>query len=209
MNLDIPNLLTDLAARRPVFHSEADLQHELAWHLREAYPELQVRLEYPLKRPSNAAIDILIRNGGEEMALELKYLCQRVEHMVDGEHFALKPQGAQDTRRYDVLKDIMRMEQFLANRSSASAAVLVLSNDPSYWKGRKSTGASDAAFELREGRTVMGILDWADRAGPGTKRGREAAITLKGGYAMNWRDYSRIDGRFGEFRFLYVPVASS
>lgn len=85
----------------------------------------------------------------------------------------------------------------------------MLSNDPSYWKGRKSTGASDAAFELREGRTVMGILDWADRAGPGTKRGREAAITLKGGYAMNWRDYSRIDGRFGEFRFLYVPVASS
>lgn len=208
MDLDIPHLLTDLAARRPVFHSEADLQHELAWHLREVHPDLQVRLEYPLARPSNAAIDILVRNGSEEMALELKYLCQRVEYQVDGEPFALKPQGAQDTRRYDVLKDIMRMEQFRASRPGASAAVLVLSNDPSYWRGRKSAGASDAAFELREGRTVTGILDWADHAGPGTKRGREASIALKGAYAMNWRDYSRIDGRFGEFRFLYIPVAS-
>ena len=64
MDLDIPHLLTDLAARRPVFHSEADLQHELAWHLRDVHPDLQVRLEYPLARPSNAAIDILVRNGG-------------------------------------------------------------------------------------------------------------------------------------------------
>jgi hypothetical protein len=208
LDLDMPNLLTDLAARRPVFHSEADLQHELAWHLREVHPELQVRLEYPLERPSNAAIDILIRNGGEEMALELKYLCQHVEHEIDGERFALKPQGAQDIRRYDVLKDVARMEQFLAKRPAASAAVLVLSNDPSYWTGPKRVATCDAAFALREGRTVTGVLDWADHAGPGTKRGRESSIALKGAYAMNWRHYSRIDGRFGEFRFLYIPVAS-
>lgn len=208
MDLDIPHLLTGLAARRPIFHSEADFQHELAWHLREVHSDLEVRLEYPFDRPSNTAIDILIRNGGEEMALELKYLCQRVEHEIDGERFALKPQGAQDTRRYDVLKDIMRMEQFLAARRGASAAVLVLSNDPSYWEGRRSAGRSDAAFELREGRTVTGILDWADHAGPGTKRGRESSITLKGAYAMNWRNYSRVDGRFGVFRFLYIPLAS-
>lgn len=208
MDLDIPNLLTDLAARRPVFHSEADLQHELAWLLREVHPDLQVRLEYPLERPSNAAIDVLIRNGGEEMALELKYLCQRVEHEIDGERFALKPQGAQDIRRYDVLKDIGRMEQFLATRPAASAAVLVLSNDPSYWTGPKRDGTCDAAFALREGRTVTGVLNWADHAGSGTKRGRESSIALKGCYGMNWRDYSRIDGRFGEFRFLYIPVAS-
>lgn len=50
------------------------------------------------------------------MALELKYLCQRIEHEIDGETFALKPQGAQDIRRYDVLKDVGRMEQFLAAR---------------------------------------------------------------------------------------------
>jgi hypothetical protein len=85
LDFDLPQLLIDLAARRPVFHSEADLQHELAWHLREVHPDLRVRLEYPLARPTNAAIDILIRNGDQAMALELKYLCQRVEYEVDGE----------------------------------------------------------------------------------------------------------------------------
>lgn len=206
MNIEIPSLLGGLAVCRPIFHSEADFQHELAWRLKEVHPKLKVRLEYPLARPSNAAIDILIRNGNQEMALELKYLCQRIEHDIDGEPFALKPQGAQDVRRYDVLKDVARMEQFLASRPAASAAVLVLSNDPAYWSGPKHDGTSDAAFALRQGRTVTGSLDWADHTGPGTKRGREKAIDLTGTYSMNWRGYSLIDGRFGEFRYLYIPV---
>lgn len=207
LDLDIPHLLIDLAARRPVFHSEADLQHELAWHLREVHPNLQVRLEYPLARPSNAAIDILIRNGDQAMALELKYLCQRVEYDVDGEPFALKPQGAQDIRRYDVLKDVWRMEQFLAARPSASAAVLALTNDPAYWRGPRGLSTCDAAFALREGRSVTGLLDWAPHTGAGTKRGRETTINFMGEYRMTWADYSRVEGPFGEFRFLYLPVA--
>lgn len=84
----------------------------------------------------------------------------------------------------------------------------MLGNDPSYWSGPKRDGTCDAAFALREGRTVTGSLDWADHAGPGTKRGRETAIALRGAYSMNWREYSRIDGHFGEFRFLYIPVAA-
>ncbi|HES58414.1 MAG TPA: hypothetical protein ENO21_03185 [Firmicutes bacterium] len=69
MDLDIAHLLKDLAARRPVFHSEADLQHEPAWHLREVHPDRQVRLEYPFARPGSAAVDILIRNADAAMAL--------------------------------------------------------------------------------------------------------------------------------------------
>lgn len=206
MDFDIPQLLIDLATRRPVFHSEADLQHELAWHLREVHPHLQVRLEYPLARPTNAAIDILIRNGDQVMALELKYLCQRVEYEVDGEPFALKPQGAQDVRRYDVLKDVWRMEQFLEAHPTASAAVLALTNDPTYWRGPRGLSTCDAAFALRKGRVVTGAPDWAPHTGAGTKRGREAAINLKGQYQITWADYSRIDGPFGEFRYLYLPV---
>lgn len=57
-------------------------------------PTFRCTSNNPLARPSNAAIDILIRNGDQAMALELKYLCQRVEYDVDGKPFALKPQGA-------------------------------------------------------------------------------------------------------------------
>ena len=53
---------------------------------------------------------------------------------------------------------------------------------------------------------MTGVLDWAPHTGAGTKRGREAALALKGQYRMAWADYSRIDGPFGEFRFLYLPV---
>ncbi len=208
-DLYIPHFLSDLAKRRPCFHSEADLQHELAWHLRQVNPDLRVRLEYPLAPSKNAAIDILIKDGNREMALELKYLCQRMKCEVDGEAFALKAQGAQDLRRYDVLKDLGRMEQFLTDKPIASAAVLVLSNDPSYWTGPQSDSTCDADFALREGRTVTGVLDWADHASPGTKRGRETPIVLKRTYTMRWRDYSQVDGaRFGAFRFLYIPLAA-
>lgn len=138
--------------------------------------------------------------------LELKYLCQRVECDVGGERFGLKPQGAQDLRRYDVLKDIWRMERFLEGRSGASAAVLVIANDPGYWVGPKGVSTCDASFSLREGRIVTGTLDWAPHAGAGTKRGREAPIELRGCYTMNWQDYSRIDAPFGLFRFLHVRI---
>ena len=207
MDLDIPDLLTDLAARRPVFHSEADLQHELALQIRDAHPNLQVRLEYPLARPANMALDILIRGNDQEMALELKYLCQRIDCEIDGEYFALKPQGAQDVRRYDVLKDIVRMEQFLTARPQTSAAVLVVSNDPHYWRGHRSTGTIDAAFDLREGRTVTGQLGWAEHAGAGSIKGRKVPLQIRGTYTLNWHDYSQInDQKYGNFRFLYIPV---
>ena len=208
MKLDIPYLLTDLAERRPIFHSEADLQHALAWHLKEFHPRLEIRLEYPLARPANTAIDILIRNGDQEMALELKYLAKRIEQEIDGERFALKSQSAHDIRRYDVLKDVRRMEQFLTTRPSATAAVLVLTNDSAYWTGPKSEGTYDAAFSLREGRTITGQLDWAAQTGTGTKRGRETTIFLNGNYVMKWEDYSLIDGQSGRFRFLYILVTA-
>ena len=43
--LDISGLLIGLAQSRKVFHSEADFQHALAWHIHEAMPKSQIRLE--------------------------------------------------------------------------------------------------------------------------------------------------------------------
>lgn len=210
MDLNIPELLLELAKRRPVFHSEADLQHELAWQLREQDKSLQVFLEYPLKKGSSAAIDILIRKGSHQMALELKYLCWRFDHtMGDGVEFFLKSQGAQNIRCYDVWKDVERMEQFIAAHSGASAGVLVLTNDSKYWKGPKRDNTSAAAFSLREGRKVgPSELDWAAHTGPDTKKGREAAIELGGKYSINWQGYSHIKIPEGNFRFLHLPVSN-
>ena len=43
--IDMDGLMGSLADMRKVFHSEADFQHSLAWHIHQAMPESQVRLE--------------------------------------------------------------------------------------------------------------------------------------------------------------------
>lgn len=206
MPIDIPRLLSSLALKRPVFHSEADLQHELAFHVREVHHDVQVRLEYPVNLHGNVSVDILIRKEGKEIAIELKYLCRQFECKISGEHFLLQQQSAHNIRRYDVLKDVWRMENYLTARPAASAAVIVLSNDPLYWLGPLREGTSGAAFSLRQDRMVTGNMRWADHAAAGTMRGREEIISLGGRYEMKWQDYSIIDGRYGEFRFLYIQA---
>jgi hypothetical protein len=47
--LDIEAILSRLAHKRPVFHSEADFKHSLAWEIQQRFPESPVRLEYKPK----------------------------------------------------------------------------------------------------------------------------------------------------------------
>jgi allophanate hydrolase subunit 2 len=75
-------------------------------------------------------------------------------------------------------------------------------------------------FGLHEGRTIAGgeALQWDERAGDGTKKGREEPITLRGDYTFHWRRYSnclthpRVKPfedeltRYAEFRYLLVRV---
>ena len=44
--LDIPELMRELARERPLFHSEADFQHALAWRIHETISDCGIRLEY-------------------------------------------------------------------------------------------------------------------------------------------------------------------
>ena len=149
---------------------------------------------------------MIIHHNDQLVAVELKYLCGGTQAKVGNETFALKHQGAHDIRRYDVLKDISRMEQFIRHHPGALASVIVLTNDPAYWTGPKKEGTYDAAFSLREGRRVSGSLAWSDATGTGTKKHREAIIELSGSYEMRWVKYSQLDAKFGEFRFLHVDI---
>ena len=194
-----------LALRRPLFCSEADFQHELAYEIRKNDPSLNVRLEWPLTAPSSGAIDVIVI-GKTRFALELKYLTKSFSTTLDGEPFTLKLHGAQDQRRYDVCKDVTRMEAY-AEKTGQGAGVLVLTNDPGYWQERASADTADAAFNLAHLRELNGSLTWGKRAGPGTTKGREEALEIKGRYALTWQDYKRIEGKAGLFRYLWIPVA--
>lgn len=202
----IDELMASLARRRPVFCSEADFQHELAYEIRMSDPGLSVRLEWPLTAPARGAIDLIVI-GETRFALELKYLSKSFFTTLDGEPITLRQHGAQDQRRYDVCKDVTRMEAY-SEATNCGAGVLVLTNDPTYWQERARADTIDAAFNLSHLRELTGALAWGEQAKPGTTNSREASLEIKGRYALTWQDYHRIDdSRAGLFRYLWIPVA--
>jgi hypothetical protein len=85
--------------------------------------------------------------------------------------------------------------------------VIVLTNEPSYWRlpaHERQTNA--AAFRTHDGLMLSGSRSWGPNTGAGTRKGRDAAIELRGSYPLRWVDYSRVDGRSGDFRLLVIPI---
>ena len=206
--LDIKGLLTGLTESRKVFHSEADFQHALAWHIHQTMPESQIRLEFPMPAEHRKMyVDIWLPL--EKIAFELKYVTRSLELEHNEESFALRNHSAHPPRRHDFLKDIQRLEcmRSVPGLCEAGHAVL-LTNDWLYWDDPpRGQDTVDSAFRVHEGRTISGKLEWSDQASPGTKKGRECPIQLEDSYCLRWQDYSNFcEKQHGEFRYLAVSV---
>ncbi len=208
----IPEVIAALAKQRPIFHSEADFQHALAWQVHERLPSAKVRLERPVKlsgMKKRIHVDVWVEKDGEAVAVELKYKTAPLQTQVEDEEFVLLNKGAQDLGRYDFIKDIRRVEDIVAERAPrASGYAVLLTNDPSYWAQPRSSLTVDAEFRLQEGRSLHGTLDWGPSASAGTKRGREQRLPLTGTYPLRWEDYSLLEAGAlrGKFRCLVVEV---
>lgn len=207
--MDIRSIMTNLSCKRPVFHNEADFQHALAWEIREHYPQAKIRLEKKVRgSAANMYLDIFVDCAGRRYGIELKYKTRRFEGAVEGEEFTLNNQGAHDIGRYDVMKDLQRLEQMVAAGVVDEGILVFLTNDPLYYTdlGEEKLTA-DRDFRLHEGRNVQGRLSWGEQAGPGTMRGREEPISLHGQYEMKWAPYSQMGGsNGGAFHFLMLAV---
>jgi hypothetical protein len=124
-----------------------------------------------------------------QVVVELKYLVRAANVTVDGERFVLVDQSAHDIRRYDVLKDLARVERWATAGLAQRGLVIALTNDPSYWKP-SSRDANDAAFRLHDGRQLTGELAWAATAGAGSTAGRTTPIVITGQYRSTWHNYA-------------------
>ncbi len=207
--MNVAGALSALATHRPVFHSERDFQHALAWQIQLASPQAQIRLETRPRR--GVHLDLLVVLDGMRTAVELKYLVAGLRADVGGELFDLPHQSANDISRHDVIKDIVRVETALADGYADCGCVLVLSNDRSYWQPPARGGSIDAAFRLHEGRVLAGTLAWAARAGAGTTKGRDTPLQLAGRYTCRWHDYSQVSlpqGRTADFRYLLLTATA-
>lgn len=205
--LDIDDVMKGLAGRRPIFHSENDFQIAMEEFIHETNSGCETSLEFNPFAKGNSRIDIWIPS--ERTAIELKYPTQRLNTTHNGRRFALKEHSAQDTQRYDFVRDISRLERMIAERSDTDCGFAVLlTNDASYWNppapGWQST--QDAAFRLH-GIKLTGTRAWSPNAGTGSIKGREAPIVLNGSYNPDWRNYSKFeDGRHSRFCYLAVQV---
>lgn len=206
--LNLTSLLVHLAQNRPLFHSEADFQHAVAWEIHNRYPTGKVRLEYrPLGMDGRTYVDIWAVLEETAYALELKYKTRSLIHEHEGEVYQLLNQGAQDQGRYDFLKDVVRLEQLATTDPWVKGIALLLTNDSTYWQPPNSLDTVDAAFRIHEGCDICGRLEWGSRASAGTKHSRETPLDLLSSYNAEWVEYSHArDTRNGRFRYLLVHV---
>jgi len=198
--------LESLSKKRPIFHSEADFQHALAWEIHCLREDARVYVEKPCPlEQKHAHVDIVAEWAQHRIACEVKYCTKGLAY----DEFHLKDQGAQDCHRYDFLQDLCRMERVVGSGHAAAGYVVLLTNDTLYWRTprprRRAT--MDAALRIHEGATVRGTLFWGDKASPGSMHGREKKIPLGGVYACRWEGYSRLGDEPGdEFKYLLLAA---
>jgi hypothetical protein len=203
---ELRNVLSALAKIRPLFHSEADLQHALAWELHSRYVGAHIRLEQQVLPGIRS--DLSFNLGGRVTAIELKYKTSRLNVRIGDEEFRLQNQGAEPPNRYLVVGDLVRVEQLISAGKAIDGFVVFLTNNSRYWNpALELRGDISAAFRIHEGRQLAGTLAWAAHTARGTMGKHSAPLTLRGEYVAKWSDYSRIsDQGPGVFRYLAVEV---
>ena len=203
--LDIHSIMRGLADKRPIFHSEADFQFALAWHIKKKAPNCEVRLEWPPLK-ENMRIDIWLRN--DATVIELKYpLDKAPEIWHDGERFKLGNYRSAQAR-YSFVKDIERIEQLVDNKHARvkRGFAVLLTNRPRLWKEppRTRPDTNDKEFRIHEHRRLKGELCWRDRA---PSRRMQDSIKLQKSYKMSWRDYHDFGAKV-RFRYLAIEVGN-
>jgi hypothetical protein len=204
MRAAIHKCLSELADQRPIFHSEADFQFAFAWKFREQNPQYLLRLEVPFKNTKSAHIDLLII-AKEKVAVEIKFHKCGLTTTFNSERFVFTGTAPRDVPRYGFLKDIERLETFVPDFCDSGFA-LMLTNDARLWGDPKIGSRIDQEFDLSERHILSGKMNWAGHASPGSRLGGDKGIQLKGTYTCNWQDFSQVDGRNGQFRYLLIEA---
>jgi hypothetical protein len=206
--INIAEIMNSLSSQRQIYHSEADFQHAFAW---EVHKRLSLNsppyLERPLKvNGQTLHLDLFIQLPGIPIAVELKYKTRKINVDIGNETFDLADHSAQDTGRYDFIKDIHRLEKITSAKGISHGYAIFLTNDSAYWKSGR-LGTVDEAFRLNEGRVLNGTLSWSENASAGTKKNRERELKITGNYELSWQNFSEVSApRYGQFKYLAVGV---
>ena len=137
--LDIHSIMRGLADKRPIFHSEADFQFALAWHIKESLPYCEVRLEWKPFPDENLHLDMWLPTYST--AIELKYpVAEPLSIYHDGERFMPRIRRTPQAR-YGFVKDIQRIERMIDKHDNIKRGFAVLlTNHERFGKRRHQDG---------------------------------------------------------------------
>ena len=210
MTLDIHSLMQALSQSRPIFHSEADFQHALAWQIGKRLGDHSVRLEYPFTADGSDNRELDIWLPKEKIAIELKYFTMKFELDSEVEPFALKQHAAADLARKGFLQDVERLEGIVntGEHSATAGLAILLTNAPTLWDESytsKRRIPNDAKYHLYEGKTIKGTLPWLHN---GQLNEDVVPVRLSGSYTTCWKDYSCFPSQKngGIFRYLAFKI---
>ena len=200
--IELKKIFGNLSLSRPVFHSEADFQHALAWEIHKRVQNCEIRLEYkPPYIMKRFYVDIWCSQEDVITAIELKYKTEKLYVKVKEETFDLLKHSAQNIGRYEFLEDIQRLEEIVLSRRGIEGYAIFLTNASYYWSYPKNSHTIDADFRIHQSRVLAGELKWRD--------GKRETIHIKNIYDLNWQDYSEPSlESHGKFRYLLLKVES-
>lgn len=220
MNLQmLKRAMRALAARRPVFHSEADFQHELAMEFSRAGFDL--RLEVPFSVNLNGhqvavELDLLLidRQTKQKAAVEIKYVKSAASIMHNGENFDLKHTWGTNLSRFDCLADFQRVGRLRAAGAVKFGFSIFLTNTSAAWtRNSGPTQIKGRQFSIHNGRTLAAgaVFDWKpappSRGSVSTKRLYPyTPISVPCAARCNWLDYSDFQQKNGRFRYLLLEA---
>ena len=199
------DVVQQLAKIRPVFHSEFDFQHALAWQIHTSLPNASMRLQLPVRTATdNIYLDLLVRcEDSISYPIELKYKTDLMTSEVNGEQFSLRRHT--DAGLHDFWKDVTRLERYIATEERSIGYAIFLSNDPFYWEPGLADKRDVGEFSMCENRVVRAGEEM--RSGP--RRRIQQSITCQFGYKCSWTDYSRVTATpttRGHFRYLLLAI---
>lgn len=225
----ISELLSHLL-RNNIYRSEAQLQFEIAWQLKQDLSNLtdwEILLE-PLSATIDVGedkkriyADIFIYNGetGEFIPIELKYKTKEIK-----DTYILKNHGAQDLGAYDFLWDVKRIE-ILKNQTSLTPKgktcirepdfskflvgfSLLVTNDTSYSETHLKSCAREFFFPNGKTFTAGVKIDW-DRTNSSSfykNSWRNEALCFDNSYMCNWITVTSPSPYSVDFQFLVFEI---
>ncbi|MEV4655582.1 hypothetical protein [Micromonospora sp. NPDC049301] len=204
---EVATVMAELITRRSVFHSEADLQHAFARTLHSLRPSVEVRLE--VRQSGGEHLDLLCFGPHGRTAIEFKYFTARWDGTdpTSSEQFQLRAHAADDVARRNFIFDVARLEGFCATDPTlTNGLAIMLTNHEALWTPpSRSRPTRDQDYRIHEGRNLTGTLRWGVEGNYYTANERH----LTGTYQLAWNDYTNLEGRNGQFRWLGIDIRAA